>query len=89
MAYVTIPRSTGRVRSGGRTHVARSCGGQQAKRPTVGWYDEFNYDAPTHLLVYECDTDPEFTGVLDERGEPIYRIYERRPIGFHDGWQQE
>ncbi len=92
MAYVSVPRSARRVRSGGFAYVSRPALRQRAKGETVAWWDEYNFDAPTHLSVYECDTHPEPTGLLDEHGNELVRCYERRPIGFQvgtdNGWQE-
>lgn len=40
-----------------------------------------NDEAPT-ITVLEDDA-PEFTGLLDADGRPIYRVRERIKMGFH------
>lgn len=34
------------------------------------------------LTVFELDNSPVDTGLVDQRGEPIFAYVERNPIGF-------
>lgn len=41
--------------------------------------------ADVGTTVHEIDRTPEFTGLVDLHGTPIYRYEERQPIGFRLG----
>lgn len=54
------------------------------KRPRAGYeaeYGEF-WDDAHGVTVFEADDGPQETGLLDAHGNPLYRLVERRPIGF-------
>lgn len=34
------------------------------------------------LTVFEADDEPTDTGLLDSTGAPLYRVHDRKPIGF-------
>ena len=36
----------------------------------------------TTMTVYEADTGPEGTGLVDETGTPLYRVTDRQKMGF-------
>lgn len=36
----------------------------------------------TSMTVYERDDEPENTGLVDANGTPLYRMPEKRKIGF-------
>jgi hypothetical protein len=36
----------------------------------------------TSMTVYETDDKPEDTGLLDANGTPLYRVNEKRKIGY-------
>lgn len=46
-----------------------------------------SYDDDTPILtgstVYEADSSPERTGLLDAAGNPLFRVQDRVPLGFH------
>ena len=47
--------------------------------------DEDLYDlyfVPDSITVHENEDDSEETGLLDSRGNPLYRVTERNKIGF-------
>ncbi len=49
--------------------------------------DDYYYDEPAyvgHVTVYEIDRPgPQFTGILDADGKPIYRVVPPKPpLGF-------
>ena len=52
-------------------------------RPKTYWDAELEQEvvSPTTLTVHE-DHEPEFTGLLDKQGNPIYRVRDVSPIGF-------
>ena len=54
------------------------------RRPVKSWWDEDYYHGHplTATTVYEDDMEPEDTGILDADGNPIFRTYERNPVGF-------
>ena len=37
---------------------------------------------PEAVTVYESEDNSEETGLLDSRGNPLYRVTERNKIGF-------
>lgn len=46
--------------------------------------DSFEYwDDAEGITVFEPSDEPEETGLLNAQGDPLYRVPERRPIGFH------
>lgn len=49
--------------------------------------DECTFDFRTehlpNLTVFEEDTGPEFTGLVDANGDPICRYVFKQKIGFH------
>lgn len=51
---------------------------------TRAWQSESEYgwqDRPS-LTVFEDDSQPMNTGLLDAAGAPLYRVRDREPIGF-------
>jgi hypothetical protein len=56
-----------------------------AVRPRV-WTSDQDYAQPDRpsVTVWERDTTPEPTGLLDAAGVPIYRVEDRRSIGFRN-----
>lgn len=51
--------------------------------PPAGWVgDEWYEPERESITVYEPDHAPHRTGLVDANGVPIYRLPERRAIGF-------
>lgn len=49
-----------------------------------GWYGDFDDGCLlAGTTVFEEDGDPEFTGLYDADGNPLYRFPDKVPIGFH------
>ena len=40
------------------------------------------WDQPAADTVYEAEQKPEKTGLLDQYGTPLYRMPEKKQIGF-------
>lgn len=53
------------------------------RRPKAHW-DIWEKPATidTTMTVYEREEEPEDTGLLDETGTPLYRMPEKRKIGY-------
>ena len=58
----------------------------KARSPTGAWDDEEHSVGRTGIIVYSTDSRfPEFTGIVTEFDEPIYRFYMPKPgMGFLD-----
>lgn len=55
------------------------------RRPARSWWDDNFVHAASPMAattIYEDDIAPEDTGILDADGNPIFRTYERNPVGF-------
>ena len=53
-------------------------------KPRQWWSHELEEEmaAPTTITIVEETDDPIETGLLDRHGNPLYRVRERRPMGF-------
>lgn len=49
----------------------------------IAWYgDEKPATVETTMTVYEREYRPEDTGLLDSNGTPLYRVPDKRRIGY-------
>ena len=53
-------------------------------KPHARWCDDLECEVaePGPLVVFEPDGDPQPTGLLDAHGNELYRVSDRRPIGY-------
>jgi len=53
-------------------------------RPRQYWDAELEEEivSPVTMTIHEDDNEPQYTGLLDPRGEPLYRVKERPPHGL-------
>lgn len=63
--------------------MARYVAMGQPARPRAEWDDQEPIYAGTQ--VYEQDSEPVNTGLLDARGVPLYRVPTKIPFGFVKG----
>ena len=60
------------------------------KRPRGSFYeDDPEMGMMFNLTVFEEELGPEFTGILDQSGDPIYRIPHKFKIGFDIGTEED
>ena len=73
-----------------RIHTPRANAHPQGGRSryrSSGWWDDLQFEedggsTAERLTIHEPENGPQATGLLDARGNPLYRIAERAPIGF-------
>ena len=53
-------------------------------KPRAVWVSELEEECPDMpaLTVFEPDGEPQPTGILDAQGNELFRMLERKPIGF-------
>lgn len=55
-------------------------------KPARQYWEESWQEPKTSITVIEEDDRPQDTGLLDADGNRLYRVKERRPIGFTAKW---
>ena len=53
------------------------------RRPRADWFEnEKPVTVQTSMTIYERDEQPEDTGLLDQHGTPLYRMPDKRRVGY-------
>jgi hypothetical protein len=53
-------------------------------RPCARWSSDLEEEiaGPDTITVIEDDGEPQHTGLLDQHGNPLYRVKNRQPCGY-------